>query len=515
MQTSPQTSGFTLPGPPLFEHQVKTVRRIIETNGVCALLLDPGTGKTRCAITYASMLAAKAQREVRVLVLSPVAALDTWVDQAVQYAAVGQQVTAMALGGRVDQRATALSVGGVGVPPKWLLASARREGGLTGIRVISMSLDSFSQKRRVTRSKTTTDLLIEAVAKYRPDLLIVDESHRLKGAFSNVSRAVRRLRLIAPRRLILSGTVMPHSPMDVWGQWQFLQPEAFHTIDNRDGKTKHPMPYGRFQERYAVLGGWQGKQVVGFQNLAEMQDIMARNAIVVRKEDALDLPPVMDVPVPVTLSPKERRAYDDMKDSLATLLDSGALATVPNRLTQMMRLRQITSGYVVTDTGITERVGTSKTDAVASVVNDTLDGESRVVVFAHFKREVADIAAACVRADTDVLVITGDTPPRERERMRKRFGSAEPKRLVLVAQMRTLSLAVNELVTSSHAVFASLSERRDDFVQARDRLNRIGQTGSHVTFWNVVVPGSVDEVVLGAHRDRTDLETAMLRHLRP
>lgn len=509
-----QTEGFTLPGPPLFAHQVATVRRIIETKGVCALLLEPGTGKTRCAITYASMLAAKANREMRVLVLAPVAALDTWVDQSVEYAAVGQSVDAMALGGTVIQRAAMLSARGLGAPEKHLLAHKTRDGGFAGLRVISMSLDAFSQRRSVSTYKTTTDLLVSAVKTYRPDLLIVDESHRLKSVSSNVSQGVARLRDLAPRRLILSGTVMPHSPMDIWAQWRFLEPRAFYTVDNRDVTRRHPMTYGRFQGRYAVLGGWQGQQVIGFQNLTEMQTVMARNSIVVRKADALDLPPVMDVPVPVTLSPAELRAYNEMRDKLATTLADGSTASVPNKLAQMMRLRQLTSGYAVADGGPTMAIGTSKRDAVASVVNTTLDGERRVVVFAHFKREVADIATACSRADTEVMVITGDTKPQDRERMRKRFGSGESRRMVIVAQMRTMSLAVNELVTASHAVFASLSERRDDFIQARDRLNRLGQTGDKVTFWNVYVPGTVDEVVLGAHRDRTSLEAAMLRHLR-
>ena len=513
-----QTEGFTLPGPPLFAHQVATVRRIIETRGVCALLLEPGTGKTRCAITYASMLAAKAGREMRVLVLSPVAALDTWVDQAVQYAAVGQSVDALALGGTIRERAAALTVRGVGVSEKLLVAHKTREGGIAGLRVISMSLDSFAQRRPVTARKNTTDLLVEAVSRYRPDLLVVDESHRLKSATSNTSRGVARLRDLSPRRLILSGTVMPHSPMDVWAQWRFLAPEAFYTLDNRDGRTRHPMTYGRFEDRYAVLGGFQGKQVVGFKNLTEMQTVMARNSIVVRKADALDLPPVMDVTVPVTLAPAERRAYDELRQSLATTLANGDTASVPNKLALMMRLRQLTSGYAVTDTGVVQTLGTSKRRAVTSVVNETLDGERRVVVFAHFKPEVRDIAEALRqyqhRNDTDVMTITGDTPPWQREALRKRFGSDRPERMVLVAQARTMSLAVNELVTASHAVFASLSERRDDFVQARDRLNRLGQTGEKVTFWNVLVPGTVDEVILAAHRDRTSLEAAMLQHLR-
>src|SRR3546814_19093464 len=93
-----------------------------------------------------------------------------------------------------------------------------------------------------------------------------------------------------------------------------------------------------------------------------MQQVMARNAIVVRKEDALDLPAITDVAVPVHLSPRERDAYDSMKQQLAAVLANGALATVPNRLAQMMRLRQITSGYVPDDTGVMQAIGDSKVD---------------------------------------------------------------------------------------------------------------------------------------------------------
>src|SRR3546814_9415310 len=81
--------------------------------------------------------------------------------------------------------------------------------------------------------------------------------------------------------------------------------------------------------------------------------------------------------------------------------------------------------------------------------------------------------------------------------------------------MRTMSLAVNELVTASHAVYASLSERRDDWVQSRDRLHRIGQKRP-VTFWNVLVPKSVDEVIYQAHlvrENRSEEHTSELQSL--
>lgn len=525
-----------------YAHQKQVLRRIIETRGVCALLCDPGTGKTACVIDYASALALKTQRPIRVLVLAPLVALDSWVGQTAKYAAEGVAVWAEALGGSVAQRAEVLAARGPHNSDA--RTGARRSIAWAGInsdgyryrdntvgrvdlwRDITTSddpaivmqvlgLDSLSQRRAVSKSKTMADVLHRAVERFAPDVLVIDESHRIKSPRSNVSRAAARLGRLAPRRLILTGTVMPHSPMDVWAQWRFLEPMAFAVPDPRNPGYSKPMPYGQFEERYGVLGGWQGRQLIGFQNLGEMQRIMARNSIVVRKEDALDLPENVDITVPVHLDPRERAAYDSMKEQLAAVLAGGALATVPNRLAQMMRLRQITSGYLPDDSGVMQRVGDSKTTAVRGVVCDTLAGEQRVVVFAHFRQEIADIAAALAKSEPKTTVIqqiTGDTPPKEREALRKRFGSDEQVRIILIAQMRTLSLAVNELVTASHAVYASLSERRDDWVQSRDRLHRIGQKRS-VTFWNVLVPRSVDEVIYQAHLTRESVEDAVLRYI--
>ena len=110
------------------------------------------------------------------------------------------------------------------------------------------------------------------------------------------------------------------------------------------------------------------------------------------------------------------------------------------------------------------------------------------------------------------MTISGDTPQAERLRLRKRFGSDSPDRMVMLAQIQTLSVAVNELVTASHAVFGSLSQRRDDLIQARDRLNRIGQT-KPVTFWYALAPGTIDEVIMRSHDERTTLEDSVLAHV--
>lgn len=551
-------------GPARFEHQKAALRKIIECRGVCALLLEPGLGKTSVALDFASILALKAPPsprdgapEARVLVLAPKAAVDTWAKQAATWVSPQVDVWAEALGGSSEDKVQAIaSRGGQPLAPRKPVSSreaAKRSRHPRGIGVsraelvtyrsgaasapltaegrsappegpdvllgaqrprlvlLAANLDLLSSRARVG-SGTMADRVLEAVKRLKPALVIVDESHRIKSASSNVSRLAARIGRIVPHRLILTGTPMPLGPLDLYGQWRFLEPTAFGPLTPGGGGQRREATLAYFTNRFAVLGGYGGHEVLGYRNLDELERIMDQNSISVRKEDALDLPPITEAEVPVVLSPAERSAYDSMKKALAADLAGGGQALAPNRLSQLMRLRQIASGFVTAEGGGITDLGTSRAAAIGGLVKDSLGGEKRIVVFSYFTREIDLIAEACAESGTTVEIITGATPSHERLAIRERFGSDDPSRIVLIAQVGTISLAVNELVTASHAVFGSLSLRRDDLVQARDRLNRLGQT-KPMTFWYAVAQGTVDQTILQAHRERTDLEAAILEHL--
>ena len=542
---------FVPAGPKRFVHQQRGLRKLIDTKGVTALLFDAGTGKTATTLDYLSLLALKTGGEVRVLVVCPLVAVDTWVSQSELFVSHQVDFWAEALGGSLLQRAEALASRG-GQPYAKPLTTPQpraRRAPLGGPRALHhnrswafacrttrerpvtlsegpgampadrprlvievLNLDTFSSRSRVG-SRLMSDVMLDAVRRFDPEVLVVDELHLIKGATSNSSKLLGRIGKHVKRRIGLTGTVAPHSPLDVFGQWRFLDPYAFGAR-MRDG-TRRQATMGEFRDRFAIQGGWMGKEIIGFKNLDDMHEIMARNSLVVRKEDALDLPPTTDVVVPVNLSAAELKAYADMKDQLATMLASGQLASATNRLTQMLRLRQITSGYLPDDLGQLNQIGTSKADTIRSLVHDSLAGEKRIVVFALFTLEIRQLVDSLTKPGTTVEVIDGSTPGDERRAIRKRFGSLdlEPNRVVLVCQIKTMSLAVNELVTANHAIFASLSQQRADFVQAQARLDRQGQTRP-VTFWLCVAPQTVDEVVLKAHREQSDVEAAILQHIK-
>lgn len=536
---------FVPGGPQRFRHQKLGLRSLISTAGIGALLFDPGTGKTAVALDYASILALMSTTgEARVLVVCPVAATDTWVLQAKTFVSDKVNWWAEVLGGSIVERAEALAsrgdqpfraapvTGKVRNPrPRLTRAQlprmqhvglsqftdsshpeARSINDIPTPRLVLeiINIDTLSSRRRYG-SKTVADKVLDGVRRFAPELVIVDESHKIKSATSNASRLMGRMTSFVRRRILLTGTVMPHGPLDVFGQWRFADPYAFGEV-NADG-SRRSATFNGFRGRYATMGGFMGHEVKGYRNLDEMQAIMAKIAVVARKRDVLDLPPTTDVVVPVHLNAAEQRAYSEMTRDLLVKLESGDTATAGNRLTSLMRLRQITGGFLPDDSGVLHVIGDSKAQVIDSIVNDQLLGESRVVVFCVFTKELEILAQKLARKGTEIMTISGATPTDERQRMRQRFGSDDPARMVMICQIRTMSLAVNELVTACNAVFGGLSQQRDDLVQARDRLNRIGQTRP-VTFWYAVAPNTIDQVILDSHQQRTDLETAALSHIK-
>lgn len=517
----------------LMQHQQDAVKFLDSVDGIGALLFDPGVGKTGSTLAYLDLLAER-YGEVRALVVAPLTAADTWVLQPPLF--MDSPTKARMLQGRtadlLKKIADARDWEGV---PKMKIAvdhpgELKRMVSGNKVTILSMSAGAVSSW---CRERTRTVQMLKAIRKYAPHVLIVDESHIIKAWDSNISKALYQIGQVADHRIILTGTVSPHSPLDVYGQWRFLAPWTFSEFYS-DPITKTPLrmtkttkakirpwSWARFRDRYAVMGGFEGRNVVDMNEhtIDELHDRVAERSMVMRKEDALDLPPVQDVDVHITLSTKEQRIYEEMRRDLAAALEDGSLLEAPNALAKMMKLRQIAAGFVKdTDTGEVHVVGDTMRKAVKEIVDTTLLGENRVVVFAYFRSE-CKMLADMLRKNPDnkvVEVITGDTKASERLAIRQRFGdvSGNPERTILVAQARTMSLSVNELVTAQNAVFASLSERRDDWVQARGRLDRNGQVGKHVTFWNVYAPGTVGEVMLNTHKRRGDLEKNMLDHVR-
>src|SRR6478609_1961739 len=513
----------------LMQHQSDAVKFLDSVDGIGALLFDPGVGKTGSTLAWVDT-SHLLPREVRVLVVAPLTAADTWVFQAPPF--MDSPVKARMLQGSTTDILTKIAKARnwttvphapIGIDHKGTVA---RQVSGNKVTIISVSAGAFST---YCSDRTKTVRVLRAIRKYAPHVVIVDESHIIKADGSNISKAMYQIGQLAPHRIILTGTVEANGPLDVYGQWRFMAPWTFSHEYGADftkeplkmtvtqQKAIRPWPYGHFEKRYSIPGGYKGKGVKDYHNLNELHDRVAERSMVVRKEDALDLPPVTDMDVHIQLNAREAKAYREMAEDLAAELEDGSLLEVPNVLAKLMKLRQIHAGFLKdTETGEVHIIGDTLRKAVKEIVDVQLAGENRLVVFAYFRSECDMLAKSLAAKGQTVELITGTTKAADRLAIRRRFAdvSGNPERTILVAQQRTMSVSVNELVTAQNAIFASMSERRNDWVQARGRLDRNGQVGQHVTFWNVFAPSLIGNIMLNSHKAKGDLEARLLDHIR-
>jgi SNF2 family DNA or RNA helicase len=150
---------------------------------------------------------------------------------------------------------------------------------------------------------------------------------------------MHRLGMKAAYKLLLTGTVITNRALDVFSQYKFLNPAVF-------GNS-----FYSFRNRYFDMVGY-GNHTPRLKRTME-QDLMKRlHSIAFRatKAERLDLPAMTDIIRIVELEPAALKVYRDLvKDSYAELGKSEV--TVTNILTRLLRLSQLTGGFIGDDEG--------------------------------------------------------------------------------------------------------------------------------------------------------------------
>lgn len=446
-------------------HAVAAAMEAMNDGGGFALLMEMGCGKTLTALEIASRLHA-AGTVRRVLVVAPSAVVPVWAREVAQYMRTGYEVAQLL--GTKKQRLDALAS----------LGSKYRE------RDPACNFGIMPPFFAVINYESAWRLADELIA-WKPDLVIADESQRIKGHSSKQTKGVTRIGTQARYRLALSGTPVTNSPLDVFAQWRFLDRSIF-------GDKFYP-----FRARYAIVeqvtrrDGPAFPKVVGYRALDELTEKAHRIAYRVSKADALDLPPIIDTVVPVVLGDKAARAYRDLERDSVAAFDGGE-TSVTNVLTRLLRLQQCAGGMVPRDDGEIEHLGTEKLDAAIEVIEDAVSQGGKVVVFARFR---ADVDALVRHFGESAEALHGDVAQDARGEAVRRFQEDDAVR-VMVAQLQVGGAGIT-LTAASTMVFVSLSFNYADYEQAKARIHRIGQT-LPCTYVHIVAQGTVDETIIEA-----------------
>jgi len=428
--------------------------------------MDMGTGKTLTTLGVAKEIGA-----CRILNLCPKVALDVWPREIAKH---------------VDGPMVGIS--------------------MTGTRPLARrTKDAFQEIRRCEIHDRPYILSVNYEAFYREplfkmlfeipwDIIVCDESRKIKAPSGVQSKNVYALEnLLGSRKrplpLALDGTFLAHSMLDAFGQMRFVAPQVFG------------MSYFMFEKRYAIKGGFEQKQVVGFQNVEEFQERLRPWVYTVKSEEVQELPPVEDIPIVFDLDGATAKLYDQMDKEFCADVQGG-MVTAKNAMVKVLRLQQITGGFLPGESESVQ-VGTDKLAALEELL-DGIPPHEPVVIFTRFTPDLY----ACVgllKNKRGTVAIVGDGNHESEQ-----FMAGEHKNIVLNIKAGGMSI---DLTRARYVIYYSIDPSLSAYMQSRKRSHRPGQERPVVNY-HLVARGTVDQKIYRALARREEVIESVVEGIR-
>ncbi len=460
-----------------FLHQQAYLQRFWDFP-VAALFADMGTGKSFMLINNAAMLYDKGKINA-VLVVAPKGVYRNWYDTEIPKHLPEHIVHRMAIWSPSPRKAEAKALDDLFVSTE-------------DLKILCMNVEAFSTAKGTAFAKRF--LFVHDA------MMIIDESTTIKTPGSARSKNTEKVGRGARFRRIATGSPVTKSPMDLYQQCAFLSDGCLNISS-----------YYAFQARYAVvverqLASHSFKQIVGYRRLDELKEKLDRFSFRVKKEECLDLPDKLYVKREVDLTDEQVKAYNDMKAVAMALIDGGMVSTV-NALTQLMRLHQIVCGHVKLDDGTIKELPNKRIDELMAIVEAT---DGKMIIWANYRHDIEAIKLALQKeyGMSSVATYYGDTEAEERQRIVNRFQDPNDELRFFVGNPSTGGYGLT-LTAAATMVYYSNSFDLEKRLQSEDRAHRIGQT-KNVTYIDLIAPGTVDEKIVKALRNKIDIATQVL-----
>lgn len=505
---------------PPYKHQVEGIERLT-THTSFALFDEMGAGKTLQVIVAAQLLAILDKID-RVVIVAPAAVRAVWFDpelgELAKHLFAYFAATITEYHSKPRQWNWFVDVGGTKFTPQ--------------LKIIITNYDFIRQIERLKPLRALCN------AK---TLLVLDESSAVKSWKALQTKACEELRKVCGRIILLNGTPIANNPGDLYSQMHLLDPKILACKS-----------YFHFRARYAIMGGWQQKQIVAWRDIPDLQARIAPYVLRRLKEQCLDLPPKIDsVIISVPMTGGTWKIYKEMRDDMVAWLNDSTLSAASQAIVKAIRLAQITSGFLggveyqdpivedipdfvevgpgTADSGVAgktppdsaprpnnvvEEIGREKLDAFLSWLEERLEVDPgfKVLVWCRFRPEVVRMGLEVAAKFPKIAIgkIWGGQKPWERaEALRLLDPRTAPKGpVVVIGTPASGSMGLN--LTAAHTViYISNDFSLKTRLQSEDRVHRPGQTYP-VSYFDMIATGpqgqkTIDHMVVKALKAKEDV----------
>ena len=361
----------------------------------------------------------------------------------------------------------------------------------TALHILIMNVEALSTEKGV---KFATKFI-----NSHKTMMAIDESTTIKTPSARRTKNIISLGLNAKYKRIMTGSPITKNPLDLYTQCEFLDPWLLDFAS-----------YYAFRNRYAEMKtmhirGRSIQVVDKFQNLGELSDIVKEFSYRVLKEDCLDLPPKVFIKRHITLTADQKRVYEQMKEQAIAHLN-GKVTTTMTVLTQLMRLHQITCGYVTADDGTTQQVESNRLNELMSILEDT---DGKVIIWANYQLSVGEIIQKIIKVygPDSYVHYYGLTPQEDRQDFIRKFQN-DPKCRFIIGTPQTGGYGIT-LTEANTVIYYSNGYDLEKRLQSEDRAHRIGQKKT-VTYIDLICEDTIDEKIVKALRNKINIASEVM-----
>jgi SNF2 family DNA or RNA helicase len=339
--------------------------------------------------------------------------------------------------------------------------------------------------------------------KYSWSLTIYDEVQSLKSRSSRNARNAKGLVQMSERRLALTGTPLDQSPIEMFSIMRFVEPEALgytwrefedeYLIKKKINWSKIK---GEMMRRRVLIGlkKYQKRPKFKIGKLDQFYQRVAPYVIRVTQEDMGIKPPIINE-VPVYMGGDQRRAYDELEREMVVEVDD-TIILAPMKVTKLVKLQQITGGFIFDEDRDVHRIGKAKLGKLVSLIKRL---EPPVVIFCKFRPEIELLKSILPGRVAELHGGIKDKktrPVRTQTIQDFQQGGYD----YLICQQRTGGVGV-DLYHARRAIIYSMGHSGIDYRQMMARLTHLHQE-EPPEFWILYVPDTIDQDILVALEEK-------------
>lgn len=312
------------------------------------------------------------------------------------------------------------------------------------------------------------------------DMIVFDEVSRVKTA---TSKRVNQLAKILPYftyRTGLTGTPATNGIQDLHGQYLMI-----------DGGVRLGPNITSFRNRWLMQDAWSMKWLPRRGATDEVKRLIADITLEMKAEDYLELPPVVDQDIKVSLSNDAVEQYKKFERDFFLAMDEGEVEAF-NAGAKSMKCRQLANGAVYVDESKTKwaKFHDEKIEAVAELLDDL--GDQPLLLCYQFRHDVERL----LKKFPEAVVLDGEGTAEKVER----WNRGEIK--LLIGHPMSMGHGLNLQYGSNHILWFGLPWALELYLQAIGRLARNGQKGEVVVNHRLIASGTIEEAIALAIEDK-------------